>query len=42
MPGDERDIAENEELIGVYGEKDKQDYITSFGFVVKVNSKWHF
>ena len=29
------ELAENEELIGIYGVKDKQDYFTSFGFIVK-------
>ena len=29
-------IAENEELIGVYGVKDKIVYFSSFGFIVKV------
>ena len=29
------DIAENEEIFGVYGVKDKEDYFTSFGFIVR-------
>jgi len=29
------DIAENEEIFGVYGVKDKKDSFTSFGFIVK-------
>ena len=29
------DIAENEEIFGVYGVKDKKNYFTSFGFIVK-------
>ena len=29
------DIAENEEIFGVYGVKDKKDYFTSFGFIVR-------
>ena len=32
-------IAENEELIGVYGVKDKEAYLTSFGFIVKVKKE---
>ena len=28
------EMAQNEELIGVYGVKDKQAYYTSFGFLV--------
>ena len=32
----ERHLAENEELIGFYGVKDKEDYFTTFGFLVKV------
>ena len=30
------DLADNEELIGVYGVKEKQFHFTSFGFIVKV------
>ena len=30
-------LKENEELIGVYGVKDQQDWLTGFGFIVKVN-----
>ena len=30
------EIADNEELIGVYGVRNKQDRFTSFGFIVKV------
>ena len=29
-------LADNEELIGVYGVKDKRAYFTSLGFIVKV------
>ena len=30
------EIADNEELIGVYGVRNKKYYLTSFGFIVKV------
>lgn len=29
-------LAPYEDLLGIYGEKDAEDYFTSFGFVVKV------
>ena len=29
-------LRDNEELIGVYGVKDKRSYFSSFGFIVKV------
>ena len=32
----EQVLAENEELYGVYGVKDKKNYFSSFGFIVKV------
>ena len=32
----ERHLADNEELIGFYGVKDKLNYFTTFGFLVKV------
>jgi len=35
------DIGSNEELIGVYGVKDKSNYFTSFGFIVKVKTYYH-
>ena len=31
-------FGDNEELIGVYGIKDKRSYFSSFGFIVKVKS----
>ena len=34
--GTEHYLAENEELIGVYGQKDTHNYIDSLGFIVKV------
>ena len=33
------DIADNEDLIGVYGVKDKRNFFSSFGFIVKVMPK---
>ena len=33
------EIADNEELIGVYGVMDKMDSMSSFGFIVKVKSE---
>ena len=30
------DIAENEEIFGVCGVKDKKDWFTSFGFIVRI------
>ena len=30
-------IYENEEIIGVYGHKDDEDYLTSFGFILKTS-----
>ena len=35
-PGNTYQIAENERLIGVYGVKGKENWFTSFGFIVKV------
>ena len=32
-----RELGENEDLIGVYGVKDRENWITTFGFIVKVN-----
>ena len=34
--GSTHQIAENEALIGFYGVKDKEDWFTTFGFIVKV------
>ena len=34
--GKERHLADKEELIGFYGVKDKYNYFTTFGFLVKV------
>jgi len=31
-------LRDNEELIGVYGVKDKWSWFSSFGFIVKVNT----
>ena len=31
-------LSENEELIGVYGVKDKRRHFASFGFIVKVKA----
>ena len=31
-----REIGDDEELIGVYGVRNKKHYFTSFGFIVKV------
>ena len=38
--GQEHHLSDNEELIGVYGEKDKFDCFSSFGFIVKVRENW--
>ena len=35
-PGKEHQLGDNEELIGVYGIKDKSEYFSAFGFIVKV------
>ena len=32
----EQVLEDNEEIFGVYGVKDKQKYLTTFGFIVKV------
>ena len=32
-----REIGENEVLVGIYGVRNVQDHITSFGFIVKTN-----
>ena len=32
--GTTREIGENEALIGVYGVKDKENFFTSFGYIV--------
>lgn len=34
------EIGDNEELIGVYGVKDKNLYFYNFGFIVKVRQDW--
>ena len=31
------ELRENEEIIGVYGVKDKVDWFSNFGFIAKVN-----
>ena len=36
QPGAVHEIADNEELIGVYGVKDKERWFSAFGFIVKV------
>ena len=35
--GNEHIIADNESLIGFYGVKDKENWFTSFGFIVKIS-----
>ena len=32
----EQDLREDEEIIGVYGVKDKSNYLTTFGYIVKI------
>ena len=32
----EQVLREDEELIGVYGVKDKSNYLTTFGYIVKI------
>ena len=36
--GNEHLIGDNESLIGFYGVKDKENWFTSFGFIVKVQN----
>ena len=38
IPTKKYQLGYNEELIGVYGVKDKKSWFTSFGFIVKVNT----
>ena len=36
--GNIHEIAENEELIGVYGVRNKAEWLSTFGFIVKVRN----
>ena len=38
-PSSRYELADNEELIGVYGVKDYYENLSTFGFVVKVKSE---
>ena len=35
----EQVLEDNEELFGIYGVKNKQKYLTTFGFIVKVKQE---
>ena len=39
IPTTKFQLGENEELIGVYGVKNKRSWLTSFGFIVKVTTE---
>ena len=38
FPGKEHQLADNEDLIGVYGVMGKSDWLSAFGFIVRVKN----